>query len=250
LRIWQIYFYTAREDVSDFTGKLPFELSWADTRESTRMKMKKYQDRLRPYAKDVWDVPNFRMIAEYKEEGTLDNILCERFLHPWPEEGRRQPALTVADWMSLFGLPPASPVLRQKLAPLDLASRLEESEPHEVEFLFECGIELYFTQARDLKLREPPVPTRKTDRVFAAVQFFRSREMDARQWTGPLPFGLSFDDTQVSLFKKMREKPVEQEDDKFSGYALWRFPEASLRVQYSNVENHILSVNLQAPGYA
>lgn len=250
LRLWQLYFYTQREDVSDFKGQLPFHLAWSDTRENARLKMKPLQHTLRPYAKDVWDAPEFRVVLEYKEEGTLDNVLCERPLRPWPEEGRRQPVLTIADWMALFGIPAGSEALRQKLQPLDFARRLEDSEPHEVEFLFECGLELYFAKAGDLKLKERPVPVRKTDRVFAAVQFFRSREMDARQWAGPLPFGLSFDDTQASLFEKMREKPVEHEDEKFSGYARWKFPEAEVRVQYSNVENHLLSVSLQAPGYA
>jgi hypothetical protein len=247
----QVYFYTKRDDIDTFTGKLPFKLDWSDTREQVQKKLQAYESTRRSYLKDVWDVPGYRMTVDYKEDRqSMDSIVCQILAKPWPEDGRLQPSLGVADWLLLFGLPVASPHLRQRFRPLDLTRRLAESgDEYEADFLFECGLELYFVESGKLKLSKKPAPTHRTDLVLGAVSFFRSRELDARQWTGQLPFELSFDDTQAIALKKPGRPPDEQKDEQFSGYAVWHFPDFSLKVLYNNVENHLLRVTLMAPGF-
>src|SRR5262245_59568218 len=39
LNVRQIYFYSKRDDIVDFTGKLPFGLKWADDRDAARRKL-------------------------------------------------------------------------------------------------------------------------------------------------------------------------------------------------------------------
>jgi hypothetical protein len=252
LVLCQIYFYTQREDISTFGGRLPYGLEWRDNRSQVRRKLAALESRARHYRKDVWDTPEFRMVVDYKKAGqTIDSILCERHIQPWPEEGRRQPVLDMAGWVSLFGMPASSPELKQKLRPLDVLKRIdEEDEDHEIDFIFDCGLEMYFTEAKNLKLKSRPVPTKRKDLVFGAARFLRSRDLDGRQWAGDLPFALRFDDTQETLFTKVGRKPDAQEDEDFSGFALWHFPEASLHVMYSNVENHLMRVMIMAPGFA
>ena len=251
LILHQIYFYTKREDIADFTGALPFELRWNDNRTTVRRKLAAFQDTARFYRKDVWDVPNFRIVVDYKRDfKSIDSILCLRPLQPWPEEGRRQPQLNMAGWVALFGLPAQSKALQTKLRPLDLMKRItEEDDEKEIDFIFDCGLEMYFTEAKNLKLNPRPTPTKRKELVFGAVRFLRSRELDGRKWSGELPFGLTFDDTQEQLFAKVGRKPDEQGDEDFSGFALWHFPEAGLHVMYSNVENHLLRVMIMAPGF-
>src|SRR5262249_16659376 len=185
----------------------------------------------RSYLKDAWDVPGYRMTVDYKEEGSaMDSIICQLRIKPWPEAGRLQPNLRVADWLALFGQPATADVLRKKLQPLNLVERLKETEdPREVVFILECGLQLYFAESKGIKLIKRPAPVKSTDLVLAAVSFFRARELDARQWTGELPFRLSFDDSQPTMLTKVGPPPDKQKDDKFSGFALWDLPEFSLK---------------------
>jgi hypothetical protein len=79
------------------------------------------------------------------------------------------------------------------------------------------------------------------------VTFYSSRDLDARQWSGALPFGLTFDDTQQQVLDKVRAVPEKHSDQTLIGFARWRFPEFTLTVMYSNVENRVLRVTLEAP---
>jgi hypothetical protein len=252
LLLFQIYFYTQRDDIADFSGKLPFAIEWSDNRDRVRRKLSNYESTRRSYLTDTWEMPGFRMVVAYKEEGSAaDSVLCLVDKKPWPEKGRLQPALDVEDWLSLFGLPATSPELRKQLQPLDVRERIREGEDeHEVDFTFECGLQLYFTEAKALRRTKKAAPVKRNNLVLGAVTFFRSRELDARQWTGELPFRLSFDDSPLTMLAKVGPPPNRQKDDQFSGVAQWDIPEFSLKVLYNNVENHLLRVTLMAPGFS
>jgi hypothetical protein len=247
----QVYFYTAFDDISTFAGRLPFNLQWSNTRVQTRQKLLPYEKTRRSYRKDTWDVPGYRMTLDYKEDGaTIASIVCQLGLKPWPEKGRVQPILGIADWLGLFGLPPTSPTLRKRLLPLKLQEWFKQGgDEYEANFTFECGLELYFAPFKTLELTQEPLVVKRTDLVFAAVQFLRARDLDARQWTGELPIGLSFDDTQEMMVNKVGRAPDYQVDNRFSGTAVWHFPKYSLEVYYNNIDNHLARVNLMAPGF-
>jgi hypothetical protein len=247
----QVYFYTQRDDIADFIGTLPFDLTWFDSRDDARHKLNHFESTRRSYLKDTWDLPGYRMTVDYKKGyGAIDSIVCQIPIKPWPEMGRLQVVLTVADWLSLLGLPITSTFLLQRLHPLDIGKRILDSDnDREVDFTFECGVQLYFTESQRLKQITRLPTVRKKDLVLGAIQFFRSRELDARQWTGELPFGLSFDDTQDTMVSKMGCAPDKQEDDYFSGIAVWHFNEYSVEVLYNNIENHLLRVMLMSSGF-
>jgi hypothetical protein len=255
LVLFQVYFYTERadNDIERFTGKLPFGLEWANDRKEVRRKLRKHEAFRRSHLRDAWELPEFWITVSYhKAYKSVDTITCQLEPKPWPEKGRVQPEVAVSDWLDLFGLPPSSAQLRQQLRQLDLAKRIEQEEDEEeVDFRYECGLELDFTPARNLKGAYRARLERKSveTRVLGAVRFFRARHLDARQWTGELPFGLAFDDTQDTMRAKVRRKPQEQEDDDLDGYALWRFPEFSLHVLYDNMKNRLLRISILAPGF-
>lgn len=248
----QVYFYTERDDIETYGGQLPMGLEWADSKETVRRKLNAYRANARLYKKDVWDFTNYRMTVDYKEKNRgIDSIVCRRDLAPWPEKGRMQPVLSVIDWISLFGMPAASSTIRERLLPLDLSKKIrDEEEEREVDFRSECGLELYFVESRQLRLKRRSSLSKTTDLVFGAARFYRSRYLDARQYSGELPFHLTFDDTQDTLFSKIGRRPDEQEDEKFDGYALWRFPDYSLHVLYSNMDNNLMQITLEAPGFS
>ena len=251
LLLFQVYFFTQRDDISTYQGRLPYDLIWSDNRKEVRRKLDHFEMARRSYLKDTWDVPGYRMTVDYKKGyGAIDSIVCQIPIKPWPEMGRLQVVLTVADWLSLLGLPITSSLLQQRLHPLDIGKRILDSDnDREVDFTFECGVQLYFTESQRLKQITRLPTVRKKDLVLGAIQFFRSRELDARQWTGELPFGLSFDDTQDTMVSKMGCAPDKQEDDYFSGIAVWHFNEYSVEVLYNNIENHLLRVMLMSSGF-
>jgi hypothetical protein len=90
----------------------------------------------------------------------------------------------------------------------------------------------------------------KSTLVFGAVEFYRRRFEDAREWTGELPFGLIFDDSQETMTGKVGRTPDKQQDDRFKGLATWHFSDFSLEVMYNNIENHLVRISLMAPGFA
>jgi hypothetical protein len=253
LILFQLYFYDQFEDVSRFDGELPFGLTWDDNRHDVQRKLKEHDQALRSYLRDSWELPEFWMTVTYKKANRgIDSIVCQLEPKPWPEEGRAQPVVGRHDWLDLFGLPPTAPRLRNRLEPLDLEARiLEDEDDEEVLFRHECGLELVFTPARNLKNPYRSRLERKspTTLVLGAVRFLRSRELDARQWTGALPFDLSFDDTQRTVQAKLARKPDEQEDDDLDGFAVWRFPEYSLHVLYDNMKNRVQRISIMAPGF-
>jgi hypothetical protein len=251
LIVCQIYFYTARDDIADFKGALPFGLRWQDSRAEARRKLRDHEDRRRSHTTDTWDVPGFRITVEYKSGGeSIASVLCQILVKPWPEKGRKQPQLSTAAWIALLGEPQSSAVLRRQLRPLDLAAQLEgEDEPGELEFLKECGVQLYFTEAKNLKRVKMAARAKRTDLVFGAVEFFRRRAEDAREWTGELPARLTFDDTPETMIFKVGREPDERTDERFTGIARWHRPEGSLEVIYNNIENHLVRISLMAPGF-
>jgi len=86
--------------------------------------------------------------------------------------------------------------------------------------------------------------------VFAGATCYAARELDSREWRGPLPFDLTFHDTQEEVLAKVPAKPFEHKDQDLSGQVDWRFEHFDLSVVYSNIENRVLRLSVSAPGYA
>ena len=90
--------------------------------------------------------------------------------------------------------------------------------------------------------------------AFAGVTYYASREYDAVEWAGLLPFGLKFMDSQGEVLHKVGVPPSTQEESAreryLTGQATWHFDDVSLAIKYSNIENRVLRVSLMDPGYA
>ena len=75
-----------------------------------------------------------------------------------------------------------------------------------------------------------------------------SLPQDAREWSGELPFGLSFDMAYPDFVTKIGRHPDDEKDESLTGYALWNFQQFTLHLLYDNVNNVILCVSLFQPG--
>lgn len=252
----QITFYgNATDGVTAYDGELPHGLKFADTRSAARKKLAAHESTRHSWIADRWDVDNYRFVVAYKtgideQRRAIESVHIKLKIAPLAERDREQPSLAVGRWLELFGHTADDPRLGNALAPLDVAQRVEDEEDaREVNFISECGVTLYFEEARRLRKLTTNARSRGKQLVFGAVKFHRARDMEARQYTGELPFALTFDDSPETLITKLNRPPVVQDDSKTTGRALWHFDTCSLHVLYSNIDNHLIRIMLMAPGY-
>lgn len=248
----QLTFFNAgvRDGVQGWADALPCGLEFSDTRLTVRRKLAAYEPTHRTGTRECWDVGQHRLVVSFlPEDRGVATVHLKMLIKPWDEGGRQQPQLDIEQWLSLFGEPADSESFCAAVAPLDVQERIEEDEDErEVSFLRECGIELYFEKRTQLKLAgKPRTPGHAL--AFAAIKFFRARDREARQWTGELPLGLDFDCSVDQVIATLRVSPVRREEGEATGFVLWHFPEFSLHVLYSAVDNHLLRVCMMAPGY-
>ena len=249
------YYSDTRESVNAYAGELPFGLTLSDNRESVCAKLAQHESVRRSYITDRWDIEHYRLIISYKPNdsehvGKIDAVHIKMPLLPRSGVGRLQPKLTPQDWIDLFGLPSQSAALTQALTPLNLFQRIEDGEDaREVDFLDECGVTLYFEDITKLRTASTAKDRAKQGLAFGAVKFYRARDLEARAYTGTLPFAIEFDDDPDLLFKKVGRVPNIKNDGPMTGHALWHFDGFSLHVLYSTIDNQIFRAILMAPGY-
>ena len=196
----QLTFYSdTREDVAPYAGELPRGLNFSDTRKVVRRKLAELESTRHSHLTDRWNVDNYRLVVAYKDatldlEGTVDSVHLKLPIQALPEKNRKQPNIAGAQWLSLFGLHAQSEALQIAVVPLNITERIEEDEDErEVEFIEDCGITLYFEDAK--RLKTPRSSSNIKGLVLGAVKFYRARDLDARQYSGELPFDLDFDDS-------------------------------------------------------
>jgi hypothetical protein len=249
LILTQLYFYGDTPVTRPFPYPLPYGLSLTDDRERVREKLSRLQARLRSYVRDVWQLPLFDLTVAYSDDHrSVQSLFFHVPYDPWPPlPDLPAPGLTVSSFVNAFGLRWSSRRLRETFASLHYDRHLDDVRRERVADLrLTYGIELYFTEAGRFGATEPAFAH---SLAFASVTFFAARELDAREWTGALPFGLRFEDTQSIMMEKIAAIPAERYDEDFSGYAVWHFDDFSLSVNYSNLDNRLLRVSVMTPGY-
>jgi len=251
LLLQQLTFYSnGREGVRRYGGELPHGLQWTDTREQARTRLAAFETGRASYLTDRWDIGPQRLVLAYAHGGeALDSVHVKLRIAPLDERLRQQPTVSASAWFDLFGHAADSSVLCSALSPLDVRARIELDEVEsEVQFTEECGLTLYFDEARRLQTANNPTGRGKS-MVFGAVKFHRARDLDGRQYTGSLPFGLSFEDSPADLADKIGTKPAKVRDGNRTGHMLWHLGAGSLHVMYSTIENQLFRVMLMAPGF-
>lgn len=249
--IFQVYLYTSNfnenTEILTFTGQLPHNLKFTDSRVQTQKKLDSYSRR-ESQQTDCWDTESYRLHIRYTStEKSIESVTLSLPLRPFPEEGRIPCNISFQDWIGLFGENIDSTVIKKAVAPLNIRQRmLELDDKREADFTFESGFEMYFQD--NIKTNKNS-RQHKYDLVFAAVKFFRARDRDARQWNGELPYGLSFNDSPPKVLEIIKTSPVIKEEGRLTGFFLWHFTTHSLHILYSTFDNQLLRITLMAPGY-
>lgn len=243
-----VWIHAETADMQAFPGPLPFGLTLCDDAQQVRGKLAAHESTRRFYLFDSWRLPGLDLTVAYRHDGRgLEWLYCRMPEQAWPPRQPPSRPVRPEEFKRLFGLRWSSLALRSALSDLGLEQHLAEvRKEHVADLRREHGLELYFKEGRHIPRADPRFPKAY---AFSAVTYYAERELDSRQWTGPLPFGLDFGDTQRDMGKKIGVPPALHHDVELSGYAVWHFADAGLNVVYSNLENRLLRITLMAPGF-
>ena len=247
----QLYFYGDTPKTEPFPYALPFQLDFGDDRATVRAKLSGHDGKLRPYTRDAWQLPLFNVTAAYRaENGLLESVLCYVPYTPWPttpDEIELLAPFTPDEFCRLFGARWSSARLRSALDPLGYAGALPDARSeHNADLRMSHGIEFGFAPGHQVPVSDPEFPHALT---LATVTYYGPRVYDAVAWTGPMPFGFTFQDSQVEIVARIGRKPDERADFDRVGFVLWHLDRLSLRAEFSNIENRLLRLTLMTPGY-
>lgn len=232
LLLTQAYFYSGFDDVKPFKGELPYGLTFADPPERAREKLSQFTSSFHSWISDTWDLPAFRLSIAYTEDRrSIDRIACRQMAASIRQESAIQwPRLSAI--ISTFGHTVDDPVLIDLWGPhLNPHALKQAAEDDEIDFTQSFGATIAVVGNR-----------------VRSMTLHRNRDMESVGWNGELPFGLDFENSPSSLFEKVPGSPVQQSDSILTGHGVWHFPDFTLHVLYSNIDNRILRVKLIAPG--
>lgn len=251
LLLTQLYFYGDTPETMPYPYALPFGLDFDDDRATVRSKLAAHESSRRSYVRDAWRLPDFDItVAYHAESGRLESVFCQLPSTPWPPlkgEAERIAGFTPEALVELFGSRWSSAALRARLAPFGFDRALPGVRTeHTADLRITHGLALGFAPGRDVIASDPQFPGALT---LASVTYYASRVLDAREWAGPMPFGLAFDDSQAELAVKLGRAPDERGDEDRTGFVVWHSERFSLHVEYSNIENRLLRITMMAAGY-
>lgn len=242
---YSVIFYITSQDMGSYQGQLFHNISKSDSRENVLKNLSKYQSALKSYIRDVWDLPEYMLSILYTPQGSgICNITCA--IRPFPYNRPLQilPVIPTIDTIiNCFGMPAQSNDFLDLFKEFNIVDYRDTIfENYEADMRKEYGFECYFCPGTDIGLEQKRL-------VFSGIKFYRDRDLDAREWAGELPFGLTFNDDQNKFLRKIGINPDKQIDDDLDGFALWHFENYSMHVYYSNLENRIYRVFVMAQGY-
>jgi hypothetical protein len=234
----QAYYYAGFDDVAACTFALPHGITWNDKREQVRERMAEASATLHSAPlSDTWDLPEgYRMTVTYA--GTplrAERMVCRLEPVPLiPPENISSPRLdrVIAHWGGSVAQPEWRALWQDWLD--DDAIELGATAG-EIDLADSFGVTLH-------------VNTDGGKPLLRAITLHRNRDANTVGWTGQLPLGLDFEDSPDILFQKIRQKPVSASQGSTTGHAVWNFPDYTLHVLYSCVDNRLLRIKLLAPG--
>lgn len=245
----QIYFYGEHPGVKPYHGDLPHNLDISDSRSTVGAKLAWMEKNKRSFIRDTWELENYRITVNYVEDySKIGFILCLLRKPPLPPY---EPLILsfppIDEIVGLLGKDLNDTVFNKIILPGRILKNLEDDGAggRIANFCDTHGFEFTFSK----KLPSNKFIAKHRNNYFLTeLVFFRDREQGARGWEGPLPFGISFDDSPDSLIEKVNQQPDELDYDEFKGNMIWHLDIYTLHIFFSTIENLILQVRILAPG--
>jgi hypothetical protein len=243
---------------NDFTAPakdLPFGLTFNDQRETARHKLLQYEGTRRSYIRDLWDVGWCELIVQYgTDNGSIERVMCTLPMKPWPAAGRTSLNVTPETWIALLGSPLDDPELSRVLAPINLRAAFAAkplAKEVALDFKSQCGLVTSFVTSDRVNVRQTGIGQPGGQDAFLALAGFHAeRDQDiSRRWTGPLPFGIEFNDAPDIAYAKVGVPAHDQIENREKPWAaasaaFWHFKNWVLRVCVDTDRNCVRHVSI------
>jgi len=239
-----VILYGDHPQMSTYRDRLPYGLSFGDDRQSAREKIDRLGAPRRSYIRDVWELPEHRLIVSYAPDDTrVVDVVADLRDAPWPASDDDLVALpSMGDIVSLFGKSPDDPAFISTFYPFGVLYEADQSATAcTVDVREEFGFQLHFDLVTDRGAAG------EDRRRLKSVTMYRDRDVEARGWRGELPFGITMNDSPPQMFAKVPAPPVDKSERQISGSALWELPQFSLHVMYSVLYNLVYRVTVGRP---
>ena len=237
-------FYSEMDDIRSYPYKLPYKLSFNDSRDEVRAKLKPQDAIFKPYDRDVWIFRSHKLIVSYADDDTVIDITYMLFSQDKIDKIENADIKNV---IHLFGENTESKKLSDIFNFFDYNDFLGKQDNIDPRFLAkEYGFGIDFTNASVFEKLQ------QTGLVLSEIIFYRKGYLDfSYGYNGELPFNLSFEDNPGEFIKKINFSPVDQYEveGKLEGHALWVLPDFSVKIVYSTLMNNIARIHVYPSWY-
>lgn len=233
----QVYLFVEHPDQSRYSGPLPFDLASGDSRRDVRIKMSQSGAKLRSKDRDTWVFRKYLLTADYGgEDGTLAYIVLlaePRHTAPDTELAARCPDMSTVH--SIMGRASTDSFLKKSLIKIGYGVR--GPWQHDTnESILDCREE-FGAYAEFFRTGSEGAP------VLTRFQMLGDRRYGSALWPGELPGGMTFDSDWSDVLDRAGCDPDEIAESDFTVLAYWRNQDIVTEVEYSTMENRILSVS-------
>ena len=247
----QVYFYRENRvaGMQSWRGALPMGITFDDDRAGVRRKLAAWEHHRRSHLTDCWALDDHQLVVAYTEgDAGVGCVLCSIDDRPWPVRPPEVRLPSLGEMLGCLGAASTSEELRQVWSLPDVPKLLGAVSPSRdaVDRRRPHGFELRFAPASEID----PTAAGGEEMRLASIHLFRERMHGALQWAGELPFGLAWNDSPETLFRKVVAPPLSRREDAYTGTAVWELPGLGLLVTYSTTHNVLSRVIVQIPGLA
>ncbi len=237
----QIYLFVDHPDQSRYQGDLPYGIVVGDDRETIRAKMSKSGMTLRARDRDTWVFKDYFLTVDYGGEGGALSylVLLADPKVPQSEEELADRCPDIATLRRILGRKHVDPELVKALNPIRFASRFHHYRSGE------AGLDIRDEFGADFDFQSLDA---ENSLVLTKIKLLGDRRYGSAIWPGELPGGLNFQMGWQELLTCAGRVPDEVLDGDFIIQARWRSDGPTTEIEYSTMENQILSVSLWIPG--
>ncbi len=232
----QVYLYSENHELKQFPGNLPEGLNFSDSRKQANEKLSKFEATRHSFVNDTWDLNNYRLTLNYKDnDHSIDKIACRMLPSPIRSTTQFDPPSLEKIYKALGRTVHSREFRGLWTGPLNDQDYQPHGNDNELDLRESFGLSLQFVAS-------------STGPVFHSITFHRNRDQESVGWGGRLPNDLDFEDCPRVLFSKVPAPPAKQGSSDLTGYAVWHFAQHTLHVLFSKIENRLIRVKLITRG--
>jgi hypothetical protein len=226
----QVCFYAARPGEShDPPIGLPGNLDFAHDRVEVRKRLIPQASSVRLGRRDAFEIEGLTFSVAYNDATSVDVLLV--LMERASRKNLAVPPLSSSELLSYIGLPWYDRALRRRLYSLTAAEgAIGQVKKHgSCNLIREAAVRLLYDRSG-------------TTWTLSGFELYRHRVLDAADWQGDLPYGITFHDSSAELTRKLGVKPSFWREDDLDAFGSWSLAELDIAVTFDLIVNLVSSV--------